>query len=320
MLSRVPRGEADGDQRAQTGDDCREDLARRSGGDQQNNGPGRHECEGEENRHSRVQQDGTDDGHEAERPTGSGQGRSSDPLARGSLGHKRSRGEQPGGDEAEEADLNQVGDAIPDQCDETDSRQDDQECCGARQQITTNIALGTDTVPGAGGAGRELRLMMRLMSIGGTSICAVRAVGPRLRSAGVSGLGPGLRRGDRPLQCWRNGWWNGGRNSGLRGNGRWPADGLRLIGDLGGRLLRGRVLRALIDRRCGVLPGCLRRFSRNRLGVRPGIGRRSRRWGLGGLDHPLRDPVDLALHEIEATQNLLKLAAERRAGAGIIGG
>ena len=57
----------------------------------------------------RVQQDGTDDRHEAERPTGSGQGRSSDPLARGSLGQKRSRGEQPGGDEAEEADLDQVG-------------------------------------------------------------------------------------------------------------------------------------------------------------------------------------------------------------------
>ena len=55
-------------------------------------------------------------------------------------------------------------------------------------------------------------------------------------------------------------------------------------------------------------------------GARSGIGHRRRRWGLGGLDHPLRDPVDLALHEIEATQNLLKLAAERRAGAGIIGG
>ena len=63
-------------------------------------------------------------------------------------------------------------------------------------------------------------------------------------------LGLSLRRGDRTLQCWRNG--------GRWGNGGWSADGLRLLGVLGGRLLRGRSLRVLIDRHRSILLDRLR--------------------------------------------------------------
>ena len=54
-------------------------------------------------------------------------------------------------------------------------------------------------------------------------------------------------------------------------------------------------------------------------GVRLRVLGRTRCVGAPGFDRMPRDPVDLALHEIEPPQDLLQLAAERRPRAGVMG-
>ena len=305
MGARVPRREADGHQRAQARDDRREDLARRPGGDQEDDAPEGHEPEGREDRQARLQQDGADDRDETERPAGAGQGRGGDLQAFAASCHSGARDDQASRGRHEEADLDRVGDGAPDQRDEADGRQHHQDRGGAGQQVAADIALRTRAVPAGGGGDRG----RRPLGPGGRGPVHT---GHR-RCRGSSGLRPG--RVGRMLRSRRHGGGPGdiGRtgDGGALRRGR-LCDRRRRFGCRGPVALRGGLRRGLLRP--------LRLHGRGSLRARtgPGRGLGCRRRALGG-GHALRDPVDLALHEVEPEQDLPELAAERGLDAGIVG-